>query len=141
VVQPFTALEPSLSEGRELGGGAGTKFVTHSAGFDEYFTMRADQKDSLMAAVNLDVSQRLLGSGARILNQSGTPSTGSHFEYAIGNTIGSIAIQPISPGAVHRNMPLPDGFEDVTLDIALREQWFPKGIPPGVVRLLPDSDR
>ena len=140
VARPFMAPDPSLSEGRESGGGAGTKFVAHSAGFDEYFTMRADQKGLLIVAVNDDISQRLILSGARILNQSGTPSTGFQFEYATGNTIGSITIKPISPGAVQRNMPLPTGLEDVSLNIAIREQWFPKGIPPGVSQLLPDSD-
>jgi len=141
VVQPFIYREESLSEGRASGGGAGTKFVTHSAGFNEYFAMRADQADSLMVAVNHDVSTRLLLSGSRILSQSGTSSTGFRIEYATRNTIGAISIQPLAPGAVHRMMPLPDGLKDVSLNIDVREEWFPKGIPPGVVGLVPDSDR
>ncbi len=139
VVQPFMALE-GYSEGRESGGGAGTKFVTHSAGFDEYFTMRTDQRGSLMVALNYDVSQRLFLSRVRILNESGTGSSGFHFQYATGNTIGDLSIRPLAPGAVHRNMPLAPGLEDVAVNIDVREQWFPKGIPPGVARLLPESE-
>lgn len=140
VVRPFFALE-GYSESRESGGGAGTKFVTHSAGFGEHFTMRADQADSLMVAVNNDISQRLLLNGARILNQSWTPSIGFRYQYATGNSIGSLTVQPLSPGAIRRNMPLPSGLEDVSLNIDVREQWFPEGTPQGMAQLLPDSDR
>jgi hypothetical protein len=140
VVRPFMDPAESYGEGDGSGGGAGTKFVRNFAHFGEYFTMRADQKGSLMVAVNYDVSQRLLMNGARILNQSGSSSTEYHITYATGNTIGEVSIGPLVPAAAHRNMPLPVGFEDVTLNIKVSEQWFPKGIPPGVAHLLPESD-
>ena len=62
-----------VDQGRWRGGGAGRKFVTHSAGFDEYFTMRADQTGSLIVAVNDDVLQRLLLSGASISTSPAPP--------------------------------------------------------------------
>ena len=140
-LMPFIYEMQGYTEPGGIGGGAGTRFVTHYAHFGEYFAIRVERKDSLMAAVNENVAQRLRVSGARILNESGTPSSGFHFDYETRNTLGSVAIQPLSPGAVHRNMPLPDGLEDVSLNIDIRERWFPKGIPPGVSRVLPDSDR
>jgi len=140
VVQPFMANE-GFHEGRERGGGAGRKFVTHSACFYEYFAMQADRADSMMTAVNDDVLHRLILSRARILDQSGTSSAGFRYEYALGNSIGNISIRPLAPGAIHCNIPLPDGLKDVSLSIDVREEWFPQGVPLGVSRLLPDSDK
>jgi len=141
VLMPFIYEMQGYTEPGGIGGGAGTRFVTHSAHFGEYFAIRVERKDSLMAAVNENIAQRLLVSGAQILNESGTSSSGFRFDYKTRNTLGSVSIRPLSPGAVHRNMPLPDGLEDVSLDIEVREQWFVKGIPLGMDRLLPDSDR
>ncbi len=141
VVRQFIYQHESYGEGDGSGGGAGTKFVMHDSHFDEHFTMRTDQKDPLMVAVGHDASQELTLNGAQILSQSGTPSTGFHFQYAIGNSIGSISIDPPAPGTVHRNMPLPDGFEDVSLNIDVREHWFPKGIPPETAQLSPETER
>lgn len=140
-VMPFIYEMQGYSEPGGIGAEAGTKFVTHFAHFGNYFTIREDRKDPLMAAVNDDVLQRLLIDRARILDHSGAASTGFHFVYATGNTMGSVTIHPLSPEAVHRNMPLPNGLEDVSLNIEVREQWFPNGIPSQSARLLPDSDR
>jgi hypothetical protein len=141
VLMPFIYEMQGYTEPGGIGGGAGTKFVTHFAHFGEYFTIRADRKDSLMAAVNDNVTQRLRMSGARILNQSGTSSSGFHIDYESGKTIGSVAIQPLCPGAVHRNLPLPSGLEDVSLNLSVSEQWYPRGIPTGVHGSLSESDR
>lgn len=141
VVRPFMVPEDAGDALRGSGGGAGVKFVTHSARFNENFAMRADQKKALMEAVRDDISQRLLMSGAQIINQSGTPSTGFRFAYKTGKTIGSGSVRPLGPRAIRRNMPLPEGLEDVALSMEFSEQWFPKGIPPGVTGLLPEGAR
>lgn len=129
LVQKFRAPHESYSESRSLGGAAGTKSVRHNAGFDEYFPMRMECKSALIAALSDDIAQRLRGSGAQVLRRYGTPSTGIHFDYQTAHTFGSVAIKPLQPGKVVRNRPLCPGLEDVALDVAINEEWFPKGIP------------
>lgn len=129
VVQPFMASHESFGEGRGSSQGAGRKSVTHDANFDEYFTMQTDREPALMTALRDDVSERLRHSGAQVINQYGSPSTGFHFDYRTANTIGSVSIHPLAQGKVQRNLPLEPGLEDVTLDIEIAEQWFPHGIP------------
>ena len=132
VIKPFVADGYTPNLGRGSGGGAGVKSVTHGASFGEYFTTRKDLKGSLMLAVSRDISQRLAVNSAQILRESGSPSTGFHFDYKTGNTVGSIEIRPLAPEPGHRNMPLPDQLEDVVLNIDVSETWFPKGAPSEV---------
>lgn len=129
LVQKFRAPDESYSESRSLGGNAGTKSVRHDASFGEFFPIRTECKSALIAALSDDVAQRLRGSGARILRCYGTPSSGVHLDYQTANSLGSVTIKPLQPGKVLRNRPLCPGLEDVALDIAIREEWFPKGIP------------
>ena len=84
VVQPFMASHESFGEGRGSSQGAGRKSVTHDANFDEYFTMQTDREPALMTALRDDVSERLRHSGAQVINQYGSPSTGFHFDYRTG---------------------------------------------------------
>ena len=132
VVEQYMTPNEHLGESRGSGGGAGVKSVTHSARFGEYFTIQKSLKGSFILAVNRDISQRLVVNGAQILREDGSPSTGFHFDYKTGNTVGSIAILPLAPEPDNRSMPLPDLLEDVVLNIDVSETWFPKGIPLGV---------
>jgi hypothetical protein len=82
-----------------------------------------------MTALSDDVSAQLLLNGAQILNRSGDPQSGFHFDYKLGKSIGSLTISPLaitSPSLIHRGIPLPEGTVDVTARIQLQEMWFPK---------------
>lgn len=129
VVKPFIAdgFAPSIGSG--TGAGAGMEFVTHTASFDEFFTMQADREGALIAAIDDDVSRRLVQSGALILTQTGDRSAGFHFDYATANTIGSVSIQPLAATVVRRNLPLPNQLQDVALKIEVSEKSYPKGLP------------
>lgn len=140
VVKPFIAPAGQSGGSHGSGEGAGTDSVKRSARFDRDFSMRSEQRASLMTTVNFDLSQRLQASGARILSLNGAPSTGFRIKYLSGKTVGSAVIHPLS-GGVHRNIPLPDGIEDVTLSVEIDEEWLPKGIPLEVARAVPERGR
>jgi hypothetical protein len=136
VVEPYIAPPGGSGEVSGSGGGAGINSVKHHANFAEYFTMRSEQKQALMETVDHDLAQQLRTSGAQSLSHNGVPSTGIQFRYRSGNSIGSVAIHPLAPGRVQRNLALDDGLEDVALTIDIEEEWFPSGIPAEVAHRL-----
>jgi hypothetical protein len=138
VVEPYIAPPGGSGDASGSGGGAGINSVKHNANFAEYFTIRSEQKLTLMETVDYDLARRLRASGAQSLSHNGLPSTGFQFRYRSGNSVGSVAIHPLAPGRVQRNLPLADGLEDVALTIDIEEEWFPSGIPAEVARRLPE---
>jgi hypothetical protein len=88
----------------------------------------------LMNALRDDALQQLANNGAEVLSQSGDSSDGFHFDYKINHSIGSLIISPFAIHShIRRNMPLPHGLEDVTVNIEQTEQWFPK--KTGTIRI------
>ena len=121
------------SRTRNFGGGAGHTFVTHEAGFGFHFVLRREHWMSLMNALGDDALQQLANSGAEVLSQSGNPRAGFRFDYEINQSIGSLIILPLAINShVRRNMSLPEGLEDVDVEIQQTEQWYPTKI--GVIR-------
>ena len=117
------------SSGRQSDGGAGHKFVTHHAGFEYRVVMRRENWVPLMAALQKDVLEQLAANDAEVVGQSGNWQDGFRIEYRIDHSIGSLTISPVTLNSrVRRNMPLPEGMEDVTVKIEQTEKWFPKGI-------------
>lgn len=139
LVQKFMAPHESYSESRSVGGSAGTKSARHVASFGDSFPMRTECKNALIAALSDDVLEQLRHSGARILRSYGTPLSGIHFEYQTANTLGSVAIKPLRKVTVARHRPLCPGIEDVALDVHIKEEWIPKGIPTPDATLARDS--
>jgi hypothetical protein len=137
VIERFQADEGrGTSYGHHSGGGAGRKFVTHTAGFIWDFAMRSEKWISLMNALRDDVSAQLVDNGAQILSQSGDARDGFHFEYKLGNSIGTLTISPLSINSlIHRATPLGQGLVDVTARIEQMETWFPKAPGTIVVRV------
>jgi hypothetical protein len=126
VIERFEATDAS-SYARHSGGGAGRKFVTHSAGFDWHFEMRSENWMPLMTALRDDASAQLVGNGAQILIQSGNFRDGFHFEYKLGKSLGTLTISPLKKDSlVRRKAPLPEGVVYVTALIEQTEMWFPK---------------
>ena len=119
-----------FSHARHNSGGAGRTFVDHQAGFEFYVVLRREKWMPLMNALREDVLQQLANKGAEVLSQSGNPREGFHFDYRANKSIGSLTILPLAitpPLQIRRNMPLPQGMEDVTVKIEQTEKWFPKG--------------
>jgi hypothetical protein len=125
VIQPFLCTH-SFGQGSRNGGGADNNSVSHDVGFFWSFAMRSDKESDLMSELNDDVYDQLILNGARVLNRSGNLSTGFRYDYALGNTTGTVTIPPIQSAPAHRATPLPSGVVDVLAKVDLKEQWFPE---------------
>ena len=140
VIEQFEEGGENSSYSDHKGGSAGSKFVTHSAGFEWHFAMRSERWIGLMDALQDDVRSQLVGSGAQILNQSGDARDGFHFEYKLGNSVGTLTILPLRiDSATHRAMLLRTGLVDTDARIEQTETWFPK--PPGLMVVRVDDQR
>jgi hypothetical protein len=92
-----------------------------------------------MNALSDDVLAQLAQNHAQILNQSGDPRAGFHFEYKLGKSIGTLTISPLSINShIWRATPLRPGLLDVTVRIEQTERWFPK--EPGTITLRVNDD-
>lgn len=132
VIDRFEERGESSTYSNHKGGSAGSKSVTHSAGFEWHFAMRSEKWMPLMEDLEDDVHAQLMGSGAQILNQVGDARDGFHFQYKLGNSFGTLTIFPLRfDSAIHRVMPLCPGLVDVDARIEQAETWFPK--PPGLM--------
>ena len=85
-----------------------------------------------MNALRDDVTAQLQANGAEVLQQSGGPHEGFHFDYKVGKSMGTLTILPLTIDThVRRVTPLCAGIVDVTASIEQTETWFPKG--PGTI--------
>jgi len=114
---------------------AGRKFVPSVRTAERRFVIQPGKAARLMNALNGDMSAQLLQNGAQILSQTGNPSSGFHFTYRIGKTIGSATISPlITTEGQYRTLedgtrvqiPPPNGAQDMAANIVIEEKWFPK---------------
>jgi hypothetical protein len=122
VIQPLLCNQ-SFGRSGEPGGGSDKRSVNHERGFFWAFAMRSDRKLKLMSELNDDVYDQIVVSGARIVNRSGSPQTGFHYDYTLGKDTGTVTIPPIQPGPTHRATPLPSGMVDVLAKVDLKERW------------------
>jgi hypothetical protein len=125
VIQPFLCNQ-SFGRGGEPGGGSDKRSVNHEALFFWTFAMRSDKELALMTELNDDAYHQLILNGARGLSRNGSPQTGFRYDYALGNTTGTVTIPPIQPGPTHRATSLPSGMVDVLAKVDLKEQWSPE---------------
>lgn len=124
-IERFCEQEGS-SHTRNFGASAG-RIVRHDAGFEFHVVLRRENWMPLMNTLRNDVLQQLSSSGAEVLSQNGNSQDGFYFDYKVDRSIGALRILPIATNSqVQRNMPLPQGMEDVTLKIEQTEKWFPK---------------
>ena len=127
-VQPFRQPNESYGESRTAGGAAHANSATLTASFSECFVMQSDLEEDLLLAVREDVFQRFSRSGAQIVSQSGSASTGLRFDYRTSNTIGALWIRPVTHANAQRKTPLSHGLEDVDVEVEINEEWFPNGV-------------
>jgi hypothetical protein len=133
VIEPFKSNSPSSDNGVNKSG-AGRAFVTHTAEFQSFFAMRSEKWMPLMRALNEDLRAQLLQNGAQILNESGEPRSGFHFDYKLGKSFGSVKILPLEIDTrIPRRIPLPEGTVGVATRIEVEEKWFPK--EPGTIQV------
>ena len=112
--------------------GAGHDFATHTADFDGDFALCSEKFVPLMDALSDDVAAQLVGKGGRVLNQIGDARAGFHFDYKLGQTVGSVTISrleltPLDPTSVlGHSKPVPNCMACVHTSIQVAEKWFPK---------------
>ena len=83
-------------------------------------------------ALRDDALQQFANNGAEVLSQSGNSQDGFRFDYRLNQSTGSLRILPVATNShVQRNMPLPQGMEDVT-KIEQTEKWFPTRLASSV---------
>jgi hypothetical protein len=130
-IAPFVDQKNSHQTGTGVSAGAGTRFVTHAVEFDEYFTTQKQHEKAIMAAAEDDLDCQLQLRGMRILNKQRGADKALHISYTIGQVLGSIKLDPLAadPQVQRPYSTLPVGYEDVILHVAIREKWFPHGIP------------
>jgi hypothetical protein len=115
------------SHSRSFGSSAGRDFVPHNAGFEFDVVLRRESWMPLLNALRDDARQQLANNGAEVLSQSGNSQDGFRFDYKINQSTGSLRISPLAIHShIRRNMPLPQGLEDVSVKIEQTEKWFPK---------------
>lgn len=133
VIEPFKSNLPSGDNGA-TNSAAGRALVTHTAEFQSFFAMRSEKWMPLMRALSEDLRAQLLQNGAQILNESGEPRRGFHFDYKLGKNFGSVKIFPLTIDTrIPRRTPLPEGTVDVATRIEVEEKWFPK--EPGTIQV------
>jgi hypothetical protein len=109
------------------GAGAEGDFITHQTGVDWYFVVQADKLTSLMTALNDDLVAQLGLDGAHILSRSGDAGTGFHYDYKLGESVGSVTLHPVKLSSnVHRSTPFPKYMVDVTAKVEVAEKWYPQ---------------
>jgi len=130
VLNRFNEGQVSYSGGR--GAAAGHDSVTHTATFHGDFALCSEKFMPLMDALSHDVAAQLVGNGARILSQVGEAPAGFHFDYKLGQTVGSVTIAPLELTPVEparflgHSMPVPNCMVGVHTRIDVAEKWFPK---------------
>ncbi len=102
---------------------SGTQSIEHNADFEPEFTIESSRKIELMTALRNDVLRRLAFSNAQVVGKREEVNGEFKYEYVSGTSIGTISFHPPVPAHVHRNMALPSGLEDITLQIDLKETW------------------
>jgi hypothetical protein len=130
-IAPFVDPNNGHQTGSGVSAGAGTRFVTHTVEFDEYFTTQKQNEEAIMAAAEEDLDRRLQLRGVRVLGKQKGANNALHISYVFGPVLGSITLDPLAANSqVHRPYStLPIGFEDVILHVAIEEKWFPHGTP------------
>ena len=123
VITRFRYKGQNFSQSRSVGAAPDTRSIKHTADFDPEFTIESSRKAGLMTALKEDVMRRLALTDTKVVGKSEGADGGFEYEYVSGQSAGSISAHPPTPANVQRNMPLPNGIEDVTLEIDLKETW------------------
>ncbi len=125
------------SSGASKSAAAGHDFVTYTAEFRGDFPLCSEKALPLINTLRDDVAAQLGANGAHILSQIGEAQVGFHFDYKLGNALGSVSIAPLelTPGFEDtrgRSVAQPNCTMGVHTSIDIAEKWFPK--EPGLMQ-------
>lgn len=126
VVDSFASRQYGGQREEGTSAGAGQNSVTNDRAIVPMFTIQHEKTVALMLALRDDMSAQLTRSKAVILSESGDPQSGFRFTYQLGRDVGSATIAPIATrNWANRSASLPQGMQDVAIDIKISEKWFP----------------
>jgi hypothetical protein len=109
------------SDGKTAGAGEG--YAHHQRDFHEEIAIPSNDLAPLANALNNDVREQLVHSGAKILGGSGGGEHGFRYSYKSGNSLGEVIIAP--PHISNSEFTIGNGYLRVAIDIYLDEKWFP----------------
>jgi hypothetical protein len=105
---------------------AGMRYITLQKDFDQYFAIPAGDWVPVMQALQEDISFRLLGSGAQILDQAGDLTGGFQVRYKIRRAVGAILVAPLK--TIDADTLRPQGVCKngiaVQLKVSMQEKWY-----------------
>jgi hypothetical protein len=102
--------------------GAGEGYAHHQRDFHGEIAI-ASNDATLANALNEDVREQLLHSGAKILGETASPEHGFRYSYRSGNSLGEVIIAP--PHISNSQFGIANEALRVAIDIYLDEKWFP----------------
>lgn len=123
VVEKFK-VDATGSEAWEASDGAETGFATHMVGYEPTVAIRASDWTALMQAVKEDIDSRLTLEAAEIVSECGNAQDGFKIEYVLGNSEGTVTVDPIHSVAREAGMANGAGTAQVRFKIQIREKWF-----------------
>jgi hypothetical protein len=124
VIDRFKAAEFS-QQSTGSSSGAGWGFATHEANFEPTVVIKTGDWVALMQAFRDDIASRLVARTGEIVEESGNPADGFQIKYAVGNSQGTVIIEPLTslaasyPGVGGTG----PGKVTVNLHIRLKEKW------------------
>lgn len=126
VIDGFASKEFGGQREEGMSSAAGRNFVTNDRTIVPMFAIESDQTVAMMLALKDDMSKQLRVSKAEILSESGDPQSGFRFSYRLGRNVGTATIPPVvTRNSANRGASLPDGMQDVAINIKISEKWFP----------------
>jgi hypothetical protein len=127
-VNKFRLKNNSFGWQSSMSAGAGREFATHSGNFEGDVAIDPKCWMRLMSSIREDLSIQLSRDGARILTQRGDALDGFHFDYKLGNSLGSVVVSPL------RIVSIPRGCACkavVHVYVSIEERYFRK--QPGLI--------
>jgi len=125
VIDRFKAAEYS-EQLSGASGGAGRGFATHAEDFEPTLVINTKDWVAVMQALRDDIASRLAAQSGEIVEESGSPVDGFQIKYAIGNSQGTVAVEPLRSVAASSLAGMGPAPDKVTINLRIRinEKWF-----------------
>ena len=110
---------------RADGDKSGWREASHFRTFHENFVMRDQDWIVLLTSLHQTLAGQLSLNGSRVLRRIGSAEKSFGFDYAVGNTLGTVMVYPTKVGAACFDCANVSAEEvAVRLDIFVRETWY-----------------
>ncbi len=110
--------------------GANHGFATHGEEFEPTLVINPGDRVALMQAVRDDIASRLAAQRVEIVQESGNAIDGFYINYAVGQSEGTVAVEPVKSVAGSSLPGAGSGPDRITVSLRIRidEKWFEAGV-------------